>query len=663
MKKSLKLFTVMIVLCFLALPAASFAAYDSLYANAADSIFTDNSWTGMEENTVSGADYSYHVWYDVGGVRADYYMASYDTYTTEWLTYDGTAGDESWLYTAAADGSYQVAQENFDYTDYDLSYSLYDDGSSYMMEYDFNSVDGAFTGWYDYSVDIETQASGYYLYDYSYSSHNLSWDYSLENDVSNAQYYEDKYWYDPINGQRSEEHNWKSTATGSYDNYAYTAMGTATSTGTGSGSWSWDYSERTWNYSTFSADYSSFWSSYQRNTYSDAGDTYWYQWDGKITDSGYYLKGWDWENNIDGSGESYYESFGTSSGTNILSKYYDKYDDVSEYYSSYYEYTDSGKYGLAEDYSYSDGYDLSYSRYEYSDPSVGEMRTSYDYTWTQANLYYYTYGYNYTNDITGYQDYYSNVQSRDGTGQPYYYWGSGTQNIVAYGYTPEIQQNWYYEYDYTYAAGASNRRTDEYYYSETSLADSDQQSKYWYEYTYDPDTGSQLTYSNYGYYLYSDTGEEYWYYNFNNYEPANYTYYHEDHDKNIYVAGVYEDSVTYRVNGVSYYMKDEGQDLDYYWQSTESDVVGSYSSSSDYELNLASGAQYWDAAYRNSSLGTWSHATLANLNGTAWIGDRTVYDGSAYDLYYYSAYPDDYFLAADQSYIPGIMPGSPGFYY
>jgi len=110
-------------------------------------------------------------------------------------------------------------------------------------------------------------------------------------------------------------------------------------------------------------------------------------------------------------------------------------------------------------------------------------------------------------------------------------------------------------------------------------------------------------------------------------------------------------------------MKDEGQDLDYYWQSTESDVAGSYSSSSDYELNLASGAQYWDAAYRNSSLGTWSHATLANLNGTAWIGDRTVYDGSAYDLYYYSAYPDDYFLAADQSYIPGIMPGSPGFYY
>lgn len=665
MKKSLKLFTVMIVLCFLALPAASFAAYDSLYANAADSIFANDSWTGFEDltgdPTIDGATFAYHVWYDVGGVRADYYAAWYDGYTTEWLTYDGVAGDESWIYTAALDGSYQIAEENFDYANYDLEYMLYDDGTTYQMEYDFDSEDTSYAGWYDYSVDIETQASGYSYANYDYSSKNLQWEYELQNDVNNAQFSEYKYWYDPVNGEQWSTENWKSTETGSYYNYAYTGTGTATSYGDYANQWNWDYDEETWTNSGFSADYSSYWSSYGKNTYSDQGNTYYSMWDGKITDSGYYFKGWYWENDIDDEGESYYESFFLEDGgTNTLAKYYEKYDDVSDYYSSYFEYTDSGNYELYESYTYNDDYYVSQEHWKDWDPEQsGEMEEWASYTWEKDQHYYYQYTENDYTEETGYFYNYQQIESRDWTGESSRYYGSGYYWYEGTEYYPEIQEtDTWKNYD-VYAKGYYNRSTYDYSYSESKLADSDEQDIYWRLYTRDPATGSQLTYQRYDYELTSDTGEEWWSYDYDDYTGANNTYYDEDHWKNVY-TGVYEDYKRYQVSGVSDQQSWQGQDLDYWWSETYyRDYAANTKSESNYKLNLASGSQLWEGSYRDYGLNTWWSAELANADGTAWVGNKTVYDGTYYDLYYYAGYPDDYFLTEDQTALPGFMPGAP----
>ncbi len=661
MKKSLKLLTVTIVLCFLALPAASYAAYESLYANAADSIFADDTWTGFEEVSLDGATYAYHVWYDVDGVRADYYAAWYDGYSSEWLTYESGVGDESWLYTAALDGSYQVAEENFDYADYDLEYMLYDDGTTYQMEYDFESVDGSYDGWYDYSVYMETQASGYYDYDYYYNNYNVGWSYEVENDVNNAQTYEDKWFDDRVNGEYYEINNWKSTATGSYSNYAYTVTGTTTDMGT---SWDWDYDEETWTYSSFSADYSSYWSSYRKNTYSDAGNTYYSMWDGEITDSGYYYKGWSWNNNIDDEGESYYESFYLEDGTNALRKYYDKYDDVSDYYSSYFEYTDSGNYELDEYYYYNDDYYLSYSRYEDWDPEQsGEMETGYSYTWQKDQLYYYEYGENDYNNDTGYTYYYKSVESRDWTDESSRYYGSGYYDQVSYGYDPDIQENWYNKNYEVFAKGYYQRRTYDYYYNEWKLADSDEHYIYWNLYNSDPDTGSTDTYTRYNYRLHSDTGDESWSYEYDDYTGPNNQYYNESHWKNVY-TGVYDNYESFQISGVSSQATWQGQSLDYWYSSNYAeDYVADTWSWSDYSYNLTSGAQYWEAGYLDYSTGpnTWSHTILANVSGDGWIGNKTVWDGANYDLYYYVAYPDAYFMEDDQSSLPGFMPGYPYF--
>jgi hypothetical protein len=49
MTKMTKILTLAVALFLFAVPAKSWAAYESLYANAADSIFAGDLWTGFEE--------------------------------------------------------------------------------------------------------------------------------------------------------------------------------------------------------------------------------------------------------------------------------------------------------------------------------------------------------------------------------------------------------------------------------------------------------------------------------------------------------------------------------------------------------------------------------------------------------------------------------------
>jgi len=678
MKKSLKLLMVMIVLCFLAVPAASFAAYDSLYANAADSIFANDSWTGMEDLTgdpsIDGATYAYHVWYDEGGVRVDYYAAWYDTYTTEWLTYDSSAGNESWLYTAALDGSYQVAEETFDYANYDLDYTLFDDGSSYQMEYDFESVDGSYTGWYDYYVDIVTEPSGYYYYDYEYDSKNLTWDYELENDVDHAQFSEYKYYYDPVNGEQWGEDNWKSTATGSYNNSSYSSKGTATSYGSGQWQWSWDYDEVTGTSESFSADYSSFWSSYWKNTYSDAGDTYWYQWEFKITDTDYYGKGYSWENDIDNYYQSFSEGLMQDNGQDYFYKSYAQNSDTEEasydYYSSFWEYKGSGEWHQEESWNdYNSGwYVWNESYYE---PQYGETYTDAYQQFDDGNKYWYkdvaSYKYDsgdWENDTT--------VFFSDYTGLSSYYAGTGSYDSVSYGYDSDIQGQWYDKRYYTFEGrpGTSYyyyNQVNDYSYSEWHLTDSDEKYVSWSNIKRDPSSTPSryyyrydtLTSENYDYSLRSDTGNEDWSYSFDDYTGVNNTSFYEHHYKNVY-TGIYNNLKEYTVEDVSYVSSWDGQDLDYSWSGSESDdyVADTYYETES-RTNLTSGFQYWNGQYKNDDLGTWWHVELVNATGTAWVGNGTLYDGSLYDLYYYASYPDDYFLTEDQASLPAFMPDEP----
>jgi len=309
MEKLQKLLILIFALCVLVLPVNASAAYDPLYATGADTIFADGLWNGFEEVSVDGATYAYHVWYDDGaGVRADYYLALFPTYTTETLTYADGSDYQGW--GSVTDGSsYNVNYEYYDFEYTDLWYQLYDDGSTYSFVFDY---DGYYdntntpTG-YDYYIDISLLDSGSYFYDYSYWSEDISWSYYLENNLSNASFYEYSSLNDPANGVQYWNSYWESAATGSYGAYSHTDTGTATKTDFGSWiSWEWDWNTAESSYSTFSADYSSLSSSYERRTFSDEGDTRYYSSFWEVTDTPYYYESSSWENDIDGSYQYYY---------------------------------------------------------------------------------------------------------------------------------------------------------------------------------------------------------------------------------------------------------------------------------------------------------------------------------------------------------------------
>ena len=139
LRKFLIVFFSVCFLSFLAAPALYAAWYDAEYLELSSEIFADESWTGFEEVTLDNADYAYHVWYDVGDVRADYYWSENSEYTAEWMAYsDAGSGDtEVFSYVAALDGSYENANEMWDWSDAAVTsyegygdYFLYDDGST-----------------------------------------------------------------------------------------------------------------------------------------------------------------------------------------------------------------------------------------------------------------------------------------------------------------------------------------------------------------------------------------------------------------------------------------------------------------------------------------------------------------------------------------------------
>jgi hypothetical protein len=132
-----KFLVVAAALCFLSFPALTSAEYDASYLELSNEIFDDNLWTGYEDGTLaSGAEY-YHVWYEDGDVRVDYWYSYNADFSAEWMIYqDSATGDsESFSYVASWDGTYENATEYWDWSDGYGSYLAYDDGS--ISGYDY----------------------------------------------------------------------------------------------------------------------------------------------------------------------------------------------------------------------------------------------------------------------------------------------------------------------------------------------------------------------------------------------------------------------------------------------------------------------------------------------------------------------------------------------
>jgi hypothetical protein len=135
-------------------------------------------------------------------------------------------------------------------------------------------------------------------------------------------------------------------------------------------------------------------------------------------------------------------------------------------------------------------------------------------------------------------------------------------------------------------------------------------------------------------------------------------------------SGAYETYADYRTGGYIYFQNDpRWNHYDYdYQQSQENgeDLDRTYSTyyirtnayQYSYELEtLANGAQFqW--AYWNSYADDYRvWLKLANPTGTAWSGTGIVDNMMGTYLYYYSAFPNDYFVVENPAYIPD------NFYY
>ena len=178
MMKMTKVFLLAVALFALTMPSASWAAFDPVYGINPDSI----AWTNYEEVSLDGATFAYHVWYDDGVTRADYYAAYYDTYMNEYLLYDGPTQDQGLGATSAYDGSWTRNRELIGTADVYLEYTEYNDGAYYYYDLIYDD----YANNYYYEESRETLPSGAYDYYYSYWTEDLQWDYGAYYDTSDG---------------------------------------------------------------------------------------------------------------------------------------------------------------------------------------------------------------------------------------------------------------------------------------------------------------------------------------------------------------------------------------------------------------------------------------------------------------------------------------------
>ena len=239
----------------------------------------------------------------------------------------------------------------------------------------------------------------------------------------------------------------------------------------------------------------------------------------------------------------------------------------------------------------------------------------------------------------GYEEYWRNGDTGDGYSNYSETEYDNAHQRTYYEQDNELYTNWYTTFDY--------------YYEESSLADSNQASVYYRTYTRDETDGSQLTYERYDYELNSDSGNEYYDYYYSDYSGANDTYYNYSYLENL-SSGAYEEYESFEISSVSYVRSTSGMDLDYYWESNSEEIYGESSYYSSYGQVLASGTQSWEEDSRDYVSGDWYAVMLVNGADDAWIGEKVQYTGSTgyYDLYLYQSYPDSFFLEEDLDDLP-----------